>query len=78
MFYFVEGTDLITIVMHINDLTIVGSCTTLIVQVKMKLHEVFKISDEGEIHWILGFVVMCNQSVCMLSLSQMAYIEVIL
>ena len=78
VFYFVEGTDLIIIVVHIDDLTIAGSCTTLIVWVKTKLCEAFEISDEGEIHWILGFAVMRDRSTHTLSLSQTAYIKAIL
>lgn len=78
VFFRVAGSDLIVIVVHVDNLTIVASSTKLIVLVKSKLREVFEISDEGEIHWILGFAVICDQPTRTLSLSQTAYIEVII
>ena len=78
VFYRVKGTELIIIVAHVDDLTIVASCMALIVEVKTKLREAFEISDEGEIHWILGFAVIRDRSTRTLSLSQTAYIEAII
>ncbi|PIL23016.1 hypothetical protein GSI_14323 [Ganoderma sinense ZZ0214-1] len=78
VFYHVEGTDLIIIVVHVDDLTIVASCVALVVRVKAKLREAFEISDEGEIHWILGFAVIRDRSARTLSLSQTAYIDAII
>ena len=78
VFYHVEGTDLIIIVVHVDDLMIAASCVALIVHVKAKLREAFTISDEGEVHWILGFAVICDRSACTLSLSQTSYIEAII
>ena len=77
VFFRVKGTSLIVIVVHVDDLTIVASSTELIAEVKSKLREAFEISDEGEIHWILGFAVIRNRAARTLSLSQTAYIEAI-
>ncbi|PIL37456.1 transcription factor [Ganoderma sinense ZZ0214-1] len=77
VFYYVEGTDLIIIVVHVDDLTIAASCVALVIRVKAKLREAFAISDEGEIHWILGFAVIRDRSARTLSLSQTSYIEAI-
>ncbi|OJT10146.1 Retrovirus-related Pol polyprotein from transposon TNT 1-94 [Trametes pubescens] len=77
VFYRVKGTDLIVIVVHVDDLTVVAATIALIVEVKAKLREAFEISDEGEIHWILGFSVERDCPNCRLSLSQTAYIELI-
>ncbi|PIL29346.1 hypothetical protein GSI_09397 [Ganoderma sinense ZZ0214-1] len=74
----VEGTDLIVIVCHVDDLTVAASSMVLILEVKAKLREVFEISDEGEIHWILGFAVERDRAARTLSLSQTSYIESIL
>ena len=78
VFYRVEGTDLIIIVVHVDDLTIAASSVALIVHVKAKLREAFAISDEGEVHWILGFAVIRDRSARTLSLSQTSYIEAII
>ena len=45
------------IVAHVDDLTIVTSSVELMVKVKDELQKKFKITDMGEIHWILGFEV---------------------
>lgn len=75
VFFRVKGTDLIVIVVHVDDLTVVAATVALIVEVKAKLREAFDISDEGEIHWILGFSVERDRANRRLSLSQTAYIE---
>ncbi len=75
VFFCCKNTDLIVIVVHVDDLTVVASTIFLIQEVKDKLQEAFEISDKGEIHWILGFAVECDRSRRRLSLSQTAYIE---
>ncbi|OJT04896.1 Retrovirus-related Pol polyprotein from transposon TNT 1-94, partial [Trametes pubescens] len=54
VFFRVKDADLIVIVVHVDDLTVVAATIALIVEVKAKLREAFDISDEGEIHWILA------------------------
>lgn len=75
VFFRVQDTDLIVIVVHVDDLTVVASTIALIREVKEKLREVFEISDEGEIHWILGFAVDRDRPNRTLSLSQTSYID---
>ena len=57
IFYFREKDAFITIVAHVEDLTIVTSSVELMAKVKDELRKDFKITDMGEIHWILGFEV---------------------
>jgi hypothetical protein len=57
VFYRWENEGMIVIAVHVDDLTIVASSVTLIVNVKENLAKAFKITDMGEIHWILGFSV---------------------
>lgn len=78
VFFRADGADLIVIVVHVDDLTVVASTIALILEVKTKLREAFEISDEGEIHWILGFAVERDRPNRRLSLSQTAYIESII
>ncbi|CDO77187.1 hypothetical protein BN946_scf184705.g12 [Trametes cinnabarina] len=75
VFYCLEGTDIIVIVVHVDDLTIVAATVALIAEVKTKLRKAFDISDEGEVHWILGFAVERDRPNRRLSLSQTAYIK---
>ena len=74
-FYWCKDGDIIIIVVHIDDLTITVSSVKLIKKVKRMLKGEFKISDMGEIHWILGFEVKRNRERCTISLSQVTYIR---
>ena len=77
-FYRCEEGNLIIIIAHVDDLTIITSSMELIEEVKGVLRMAFKILDMGEIHWILGFSVERDREKQTLSLSQMAYIKSIL
>jgi len=78
VFYMRNGEELIVVVVHVDDLTIVTSTVELMSRVKEELKKEFKISDLGEIHWILGFDVKRNREMKTISLSQKAYIKSIL
>ena len=77
-FYRREEGRLIIIVTHIDDLMIITSSMELMEEAKDMLKKAFKISDMGEIHWILGFSVERDREKQTLSLSQAAYIKSIL
>ena len=74
-FYWRKDSDIIIIVVHVDDLTIAASSIKLIEKVKRVLKGEFKISDMGEIHWILGFEVKRNRERHTISLSQATYIH---
>jgi hypothetical protein len=74
-FYWRKGDEIIIIVVHVDDLMIVTSSIKLIEKVKRILKGEFKISDMGEIHWILGFKVKRNRERQTISLSQATYIR---
>jgi hypothetical protein len=78
IFYMREGEELIVIILHVDDLMIVASSTSLVEQVKEELKKDFKYTDMGEIHWILGFEVKRDREKRTLSLSQASYIRAIL
>ena len=77
-FYWRKGDEIIIIVVHVNNLTIVASSVRLIEKVKHILKGEFKISDMREIHWILGFEVKRNRERRTVSLSQATYIRLML
>jgi len=66
------------IVAHVDDLMLVTMSTESMQRIKGELKKAFKITDMGEIHWILGFSVKCNRERQTISLSQMSYIEAII
>ena len=78
VFYRVEGAAVIVIVAHVDDLTIVTSSSALMGEVKSKLSKSLKITDLGEIHWILGISVHRDRPHRTLALGQEAYVEAIL
>jgi hypothetical protein len=78
VFFRSEKGTLVVIVMHVDDLTIVTSSITLMAEVKDKLGKALKITDMGEIHWILGFSVQHDHVRRVISLGQLFYIDSIL
>ena len=78
VFYRRSETEQIIICTHVDDLTIMMSSVELMEEVKARLRKEFKISDMGEIHWILGFAVKRDRENRTISLSQASYIRSIL
>ena len=78
VFHMRKAGDLIVIVVHVDNLTIVTSLVALMDHVKEQLKKDFKYSDMGKLHWILSFEVKRDRSKRMLSLSQAGYIHAIL
>ena len=70
--------ELIVIVAHVDDLTIVTSTVELMKKVKDEISKDFRITDLGEIHWILGFEVKRDREKRTISLSQASYIRAML
>lgn len=77
VFFRAENGQLIAMGVHVDDLTIAAS-VGLMDEVKTNLKKDFEITDEGPIHWILGFAVEHDRDARTLSLSQLSYIESIL
>ena len=65
------------IVVAMDDLTIVVTSIELMECAKHELELVFKITDLGEVHWLLGIKITRNHSAHTISLSQTAYINAI-
>src|SRR6266576_1264459 len=74
VFYHRSGTEQITICMHVDDLTIMTLSVELMQEVKAGLKKEFKISDMGDIHWILRFAAKRDREKRTISLSQASYI----
>jgi hypothetical protein len=56
----------------------VTSTVNLMKKVKDEISKDFRITDLGEIHWILGFEVKRDREKCTISLSQASYIKAML
>ncbi len=61
VFYYKNGNTHIIIMAHVDDLTIIALSMDLVKRVKDELGKVFKVSDLGEIHWLLGMEVKHNR-----------------
>ena len=75
VYYHHKDGQLIIILTSVDNLTILASLMALNDLVKVKIHEAFKITDMGELHWILGIQVTRDRAHRTISLSQHAYIE---
>ena len=71
-------TTLIIIVVHVDDCTIAASSLTLIIAFKAELTKHVKITDLGELHWLLGIEVTHNWEERSLALSQWSYLDSII
>jgi hypothetical protein len=65
------------VVVHVDDLMLLASTCELMQYVKGELSKAFKISDLGEINWMLGFAVKRDREKHTISLSQESYIKTI-
>jgi hypothetical protein len=57
-----------------DDMTVAGSSRKVVDDFKAELSTYFKITDEGEIHWLLGFEIMRDRKARTIVLNQKAYI----
>ena len=73
-----DGTNLIIVVIHVDDFTIVADLPDQISEFKTRLSKYVEISDLGHIHWLLGIEVKRDRELGTISLSQHAYINSIL
>ena len=70
--------DLIVIVVHVDDCTLVATRHALITKLKSDISQYVEISDLGPLHWLLGIQVKRNRELRTLGLSQASYIRAIL
>jgi hypothetical protein len=75
VFFRSEETRLIVIVVHVDDLTIVTSMLALMEEVKEPLKKRLRITDQGEIHWILRISVKRDQANKTIMLGQVSYLS---
>ena len=61
--------ELIVVVVHVDDCTIVASTICLIKELKAGLCKHVKVTDLGELHWMLGIEVKHNHEGCTVHLS---------
>jgi hypothetical protein len=78
VFFRSEETGLIVIVVHVDDLTIVTSTLALMEEVKEGLKKRLRITDQGEIHWILGISIKRDRANKTIMLGQVSYLNSIL
>ena len=75
VFFKRSGAELTVIVVHVDDCTIAATTIELVVKLKSRLREHVKITDLGELHWLLGIEIRRDREARTISLSQRSYIE---
>jgi Reverse transcriptase (RNA-dependent DNA polymerase) len=63
---------------HVDDCTIATTCICLIEELKASLHQHVKVTDLGELHWMLSIEIKHDREASTIHLSQHAYIDAIL
>lgn len=48
------GTNIVLVLVYVNNLIVTGSCSSLIEEAKLLLHHHFKIKDLGELRYFFG------------------------
>ena len=74
----VEGGDLIIVLVHVDDCTIVATSSQLIAEFKSAISNHVDITDLGDIHWLLGIEILRDRPARRLHLSQRSYIDSII
>jgi len=69
---------IVILVIHVDDITTVTSSKNLMQDTKRKLMGELDMTDNGEVHWILGLEVKRNREERTISLSQRSYIRSII
>ena len=69
---------LTVVVVHVDNCSIVATTISLIDELKAGLCEHFKVTDLGELHWMLGIKIKCDRPGQFVHLSQRLYIDAIL
>jgi hypothetical protein len=72
------GNQISILAVHVDDCTLTGSSSKLVMEYRMKLDAKFPLTDLGPIHWLLRIQVTCNRDVRSLSLCQSSFIDTIL
>jgi Reverse transcriptase (RNA-dependent DNA polymerase) len=72
------GDSILLLAVHIDDCTMTGSSAKLIAIYKAKLHKRYVLMDLGPVNWLLGIQITHNHEAQTISLSQEAYIKLIL
>ena len=79
VFFKWAGDGQLTMIMvHIDDCTIAATNLALIEHLKHGIKRFVEITDLGELHWLLGIEIRQNREACTISLSQHAYIKLII
>jgi hypothetical protein len=77
--YFHRISDEYTVItVSVDGMAITSKHLQHILHFKAKLHERFRISDLGELTWLLGLKVECNRSASTISLSQQAHVRTVI
>jgi hypothetical protein len=63
---------------HVDDCTIAATTIDLILGIKQEICKYVKISDLGELHWLLRIEIVQNRDARTIHLSQKSYIDTVI
>ena len=75
VFYKHKDGEFVIIVVAVDDLTLAASTVTLMQATKNQLKSEFEMTDDGDIHWLLGINIKRDRKARTISLSQKFYID---
>ena len=75
MYKKVSGNAVVFLVLHVDDILLIGNNVSVLQSIKIWLFKNFSMKDLGEATYILGIKIYRNRSKRLLSLSQSTYIE---
>jgi hypothetical protein len=70
-----SDTSICIVIAHVDDLTITATTLEVLLKFKKDLGSKLKMSDMGELHWLLGIEIKRNLEARTISLSQRSYIQ---
>ena len=75
MYKKVSGSDVMFLVLYVDDILLIGNDVSILQSIKIWLSKNFFIKDLGKATYILGIKIYRDRSTRLLALSQSTYIE---
>ena len=70
-----QGQDVMVVPVATDDMTVVGSSLNIVEKFKAEFGACFKITNSGEIKWLLGFEIQRDHATQTIAINQCLYIE---
>jgi len=78
LYVYRDGVKVLILALYVDDMTYASNCIVLIGRFKKEIADSFKLTHEGDLHFILGMEVIRDRMVRMLQVKQERYIKDVL